>query len=208
MGLESSIENFTRRDWQESDPDGTVRLAIGGIGAFARNRALPAVETIDDCESTVLVTGSADSSAEIAGEFDVETVRSYEEFLEGRATDAFDAVNIATPNATHGQYATAAAELGKHAICEKPLETTVQDAQEIVDACEEAGVTLMTAYRLRLEPSSRRTRKLIRDGVQRCRLDSRRDSRIPTSNTPERTRGGSIPTSPVAVCSSIWGCIR
>ncbi|MFA9428480.1 hypothetical protein [Natronorubrum sp. A-ect3] len=37
MGLESYFEDFARRDWQETDPDGTVRLAIVGIGGFARN---------------------------------------------------------------------------------------------------------------------------------------------------------------------------
>lgn len=165
MGLESYFENFARRDWQKKDPDGTVRMAIVGIGGFSRNRALPAIETADYCEPTVLVTGSPDSSAETADEFDVDTLLSYEEFLDGRATDAYDAVYIATPNATHGQYAIAAAESGKHVICEKPLETTVQDAQEVIDACEAAGVTLMTAYRLQLEPSLRRTRELIDDGV-------------------------------------------
>jgi D-xylose 1-dehydrogenase (NADP+, D-xylono-1,4-lactone-forming) len=165
MGLESYFKDFSRRDWYETDVDGTVRIAIVGIGGFSQNRALPAIDTADYCETTVLVTGSPDSSAEIADEFDVDTLLSYEEFLDGQATDAYDAVYIATPNTTHGQYATAAAEFRKHVICEKPLETTVQRAQEVIDACEDAGVTLMTAYRLQLEPSIRRTRELIAGGV-------------------------------------------
>lgn len=165
MGLESYFENFARRDWQETDPDGIIRVALVGIGGFARNRALPAIKDAKYCETTVLVTGSPDSSREIADEFDVETVTDYDAYLEGQATDAYDAVYIATPNATHRQYAVAAAERGKHVICEKPLETNVEDARIIIDACRDAGVTLMTAYRLQLEPSVRRTRELIEDGV-------------------------------------------
>ena len=165
MGLESYFEDFTRRDWQETDPDGTVRLAIVGIGGFARNRALPAIDASDYCETTVLVTGSPDSSLELADKYDVETIINYDEFLEGDATDAYDAVYIATPNATHGEYAVAAADRGKHVICEKPLDTTVQRARATIDACDDAGVTLMTAYRLQLESSVRRTREMIEDGV-------------------------------------------
>lgn len=165
MGLESYFENFARRDWQKTDPDGTVRMAIVGIGGFARNRALPAIEASDYCETTVLVTGSPDSSVETADEFDVEAVIDYDEFLDGHVTDAYDAVYIATPNATHGQYAVSAAEREKHVVCEKPLETTVQKTRTVIDACRDAGVTLMTAYRLQLEPSVRRTRELIGDGV-------------------------------------------
>jgi D-xylose 1-dehydrogenase (NADP+, D-xylono-1,4-lactone-forming) len=113
MGLESYFENFAHRDWQKIDPDGTVR-----IGGFSRNRALSAIDSGDYCETTVLVTGSSDSSAKIADKFDVDTLLSYEEFLDGQATDAYDAIYIATPNAIHGRYATAAAQFGKHVICE------------------------------------------------------------------------------------------
>jgi xylose dehydrogenase (NAD/NADP) len=165
MELETYFEEFARRDWQETDPDGTVRLAIVGIGGFARNRALPAIDASDYCETTVMVTSSPESSSEIAENFDVGTIIDYNDFLAGSTTDAYDAVYVATPNATHGKYAIAAANRGKHVICEKPLDTTVQRAQEIIDACNDTDVTLMTAYRLQLESSVRRTREMIDDGV-------------------------------------------
>jgi len=165
MGLESYFRAFTRRDWQETDPDGTVRMAVVGIGGFARNRALPGIEDGEYCETTVLVTGSPSSSAEVADEFDVDRVIDYDDFLAGAAETEYDAVYVATPNATHGQYAVNAAERGNHVICEKPLETTPEDARDIIDACEDGDVTLMTAYRLQVEPSVRRTRELIRGGV-------------------------------------------
>ena len=165
MALEDAFANFTRRDWERDAPDGTVRLAVIGVGGFARNRALPGIDAGRYCETSTLVSGSPDRTRAVAESFDVAHVTDYESFLAGDHAETYDAVYVATPNATHGEYAVAAAEHGKHVICEKPLETTHDRAAEIVDACEDAGVTLMTAYRLQTEPAVRRTRELVRDGV-------------------------------------------
>ncbi|GAB3040309.1 D-xylose 1-dehydrogenase Gfo6 [Natronobiforma cellulositropha] len=165
MALERYFVDFTERDWERESVSGTVRMAVVGVGGFARERALPAIDASAYTDATVLVSGSPDSTREVADEFGVEHVIGYDAFLDGVLTDTYDAVYVATPNAFHGRYATAAADYGKHVICEKPLETTPARAREVVDACAEAGVTLMTAYRLQCEPTVRRTRELVRDGV-------------------------------------------
>ncbi|RKD93263.1 D-xylose 1-dehydrogenase Gfo6 [Halopiger aswanensis] len=165
MALEDAFDDFTRRDWAETTVDGTVRLAIVGIGGFARNRALPGIAAGEYCETTVLVTGSPDRARTIAEEFDVNHVIDYDAFRAGDHAETYDAVYVATPNATHGEYAIAAAEHGKHVLCEKPLETTVERAEEIVDTCRDNGVALMTAYRLQTEPVVRRTRELVQNGA-------------------------------------------
>ncbi len=140
-----------------------VRLAVVGVGGFARQRALPATAEGTYCETTALVTSSPERATDVAETYDVDAVVDYDAFLAGERADAYDAVYVATPNATHGRYAIAAAERGKHVVYEKPLETTVDRAREVVDACEGAGVTLMTAYRLQTEPTVRRTRELVRE---------------------------------------------
>ncbi|MFP8952083.1 D-xylose 1-dehydrogenase Gfo6 [Natrialbaceae archaeon A-arb3/5] len=165
MPLEDAFVNFTRRDWERTPVDGTVRIAVAGVGGFARQRALPGIAAGEHCETTVLVTRSPDRARSVADTFDVGHVVSTEAFLDGDHTGAYDAVYVSTPNAVHGEYATAAAEHGKHVICEKPLEASVSEAREIVDACDDAGVTLMTAYRLQTEPTVRRTRELVRDDI-------------------------------------------
>lgn len=165
MALEEYFENFRRRDWERESVDGTVRLAVIGIGGFARNRALPAIRAGSYCETTVLVTGSQRRTREVADEFVVEHVVDYEGYLAGEFADEYDAVYVSTPNAYHARYALSAAQREKHVICEKPLEVRVDRAREIVDACREAGVALMTAYRLQLEPTVRRCRELVANGV-------------------------------------------
>ncbi len=165
MALEDAFTDFTRRDWEHESVEGTVRLAVIGIGGFARQRALPAIAEGDNCETTVLVTNSPDEVADVAETYDVPHVIDYDGFFAGERTDAYDGIYVAAPNAFHGDYATAAAAFGKHVLCEKPLEITVERAREVVDACADAGVTLMTAYRLQTEPTVRRTRELVREGV-------------------------------------------
>lgn len=164
MHLEPYIDAFTHRDWETASPSGTVRIAIIGVGSFARTRAIPAIESTSYCSPTALVSGSNDID-DVARSHGIDVVLTYEEFLEGQSSEEYDAVYIATPNATHGEYAISAAERGKHVICEKPLETDVSKAEDVIHACEAADVTLMVAYRLQFEPSVRRTREMIADGV-------------------------------------------
>lgn len=164
MDLTDYFDGFTRRDWQ-TITEGTVRIAVVGLGEFARDRALPAIRDSEFCEPTLLVSGSPAKAEWVADTFGVGHVIDYEAFHDGEAIDTYDAVYVATPPAYHREYADAAARLGKHVLCEKPLARNVAEAERMVEACAEAGVTLMTAYRLRAEPAVRRMRELIRDGV-------------------------------------------
>jgi predicted dehydrogenase len=65
-----------------------------------------------------------------------------------RSSD-IDIVTIATPDFAHKEPAVAAAEQGKHLIVEKPMATTVRDAQDIVRAAKKAGVKLMPFFHKR-----------------------------------------------------------
>jgi xylose dehydrogenase (NAD/NADP) len=163
--IESCFVEYPARDWQDSDVAGTLRLAVVGLGRFARNRALPAIADSSLCEVTTLVSGSPEKAERLATEYDAEHVLSYEDFRDARAVDAYDAVYVATPNASHAQYTEVAAAQGKPVLCEKPLATSVEEGEEMVEACEDAGVTLMTAYRLQAEPAVRRVRELVAEGV-------------------------------------------
>src|SRR6056297_122333 len=165
MAFDHVFADFTRRDWERQSVEGTIRLAVAGVGSFARRRALPAIAASSHCETTVLVAEPPERVADLAETYGVEHVVDYDSFLQGTRTNGYDALYIAAPNFVHGEYATAAAAYGKDVICEKPLEISADRAKEVAETCDDAGVTLMTAYRLQIEPTVRRTRELVQGGL-------------------------------------------
>lgn len=163
MDLNNYFDEFTQRDWQ-TQTTGTIRLAMIGVGWWTRDRAIPGVKRANLCETTVLVSGSEEKASRVAAKHQIPTTLTYEEFHNGAASDEYDAVYIATPNATHLPYVQTAASHGKAILCEKPMESTVERAEQVVELTETASVPFMVAYRLQTQPAARRARELIRDG--------------------------------------------
>jgi predicted dehydrogenase len=73
-------------------------------------------------------------------------------------------VDIATPNNSHAEIAIAAAQAGKHILCEKPLAPNSEQARAILDAVRAAGVVHMVAFNYRRTPAVALARKLIEEG--------------------------------------------
>ena len=80
------------------------------------------------------------------------------------ATPGLEAVYVATPNHLHRPVVEAAARAGKHVLCEKPMATSLADAEAMVAACRENGVRYATAFDQRFQARHRRLRELVRDG--------------------------------------------
>jgi predicted dehydrogenase len=74
------------------------------------------------------------------------------------------AVAIATPPRTHHELVRRALEAGKHVLVEKPLATSVADAEDLIVRAEEAGVVLMPGHTFVYSPSVNKVRELIRSG--------------------------------------------
>jgi predicted dehydrogenase len=75
-----------------------------------------------------------------------------------------EAVAIATPPRTHSALVQRALEAGKHVLVEKPLATTVEDAEELIETAERAGLVLMPGHTFVYSPSVNKVRDLIRSG--------------------------------------------
>jgi predicted dehydrogenase len=164
--MELPYEDFTERDWQTRDDAGTVRVAMLGLGWWTRTEAIPAVEESAFCETTVVVSGSEEKARETLGLADsIEHALTYEEFHGGDAADAYDAVYICTPNALHLPYVETAADLGKDVLCEKPMDSTVQRAREIVRVSRDHDIEVMIAYRMQTEPAVRRAYDIVHSGL-------------------------------------------
>jgi predicted dehydrogenase len=126
-----------------------VGFGVIGAGLFGENHALvysrmPGVELVAVCDQNV------ERAREVAERYGA---RAYDTDYTRLLADAdIQAVSIATPDFAHAEIALAAAQAGKHILCEKPLATTVEEAQAIVDAAEGAGVKLMVDFHNRANP--------------------------------------------------------
>jgi predicted dehydrogenase len=76
-----------------------------------------------------------------------------------------DAVILCLPHDQHAPAAVAAARAGKHILVEKPIARTLDEADAMIRAAEEAGVTLMVAHNQRFHPMHRRVREMLDEGV-------------------------------------------
>ena len=69
------------------------------------------------------------------------------------------------PNDLHAEPCIAAAEAGKHIICEKPLARTAEEAKRMLDAVNRAGVKHMTGFNYRFVPAIRQAYELVKSGA-------------------------------------------
>jgi xylose dehydrogenase (NAD/NADP) len=161
--MQFPFDDFTDRDWQTADDPGTVRFAMVGLGWWTRAQAIPAVEKSSFGETTVVVSGSAEKAREATDlAASIEHGITYDEFHDGVASEAYDAVYICTPNGLHLPFVETAARLDRPVLCEKPMEATVERAREIVSLADD--IEVMVAYRMQTEPTVRRAREVIEAG--------------------------------------------
>jgi xylose dehydrogenase (NAD/NADP) len=164
MSLESYFDSFTERDWSRMQDTEPVRFALVGLGWWVQEQAMPAIEGSDFCETSVLVSRSAEKAAEAAAGLTGVDGISADAYHAGEHADSYDAVYVCTPNATHLEYVESAAAQGKAVLCEKPMEASSERAERLVAACDEADVPLYVAYRMHTEPAVRRAKDLIDEG--------------------------------------------
>ncbi len=103
-----------------------------------------------------------DNLEEISGKWGIP--RTYQDYREMLRREEIQMVSVCVPNFLHHDVVIAAAEAGKHVVCEKPLATSAKDAREMIEACRSAGVKLMYAEDWCFAPALQRVEKIIAEG--------------------------------------------
>ena len=155
----SPIPSFT-------PPGERVGFAIAGLGRLSLEEIMPAFGAAKRARITALISNSPDKARAVGAQYGVPpgSIYSYDEWHRLAENPDIGAVYVVTPNALHREHVLAAAQAGKHVLCEKPMATTAEEAREMVAACAAAQVKLMIAYRCQYEPYNRRAIELIRSG--------------------------------------------
>ena len=142
-----------------------VRFAVVGAGWISQIAFMPSVANTGNAVMSAIVSGNAEHSAKLAKFYGIKHIYGYDQYDAMLAADIVDAIYIALPNSMHADYAIRAARAGKHILVEKPLAITIDECQTMIAAAEQAGVWLMTAYRLHHEPGTVEVLERIRSGT-------------------------------------------
>ncbi|MEP6725852.1 MAG: Gfo/Idh/MocA family oxidoreductase [Bacteroidota bacterium] len=134
--------------------NGKLGVALLGLGKYATEQLAPALQETKYCWLAGIITGSSQKANQFKQKYSIpgENIYNYDNFDSIKDNPAIDIVYVVTPNALHAAFAVRAAKAGKHVICEKPMATTLEDCDRMIDACIQAGVTLSVGYRLHFEP--------------------------------------------------------
>src|SRR5438067_9930103 len=140
-----------------------LQVGLIGCGSIATSAHVPALLRLT---SLVHVRRVCDIRAEVAESvatsLEAEWTTDYRTLLEDRDIDA---VLITTPEFLHAEQAIAAAQHGKHVLCEKPMARTLHEADSMIAAAQAAGVHLMIAHSRRFTERYRRMHALLEDGA-------------------------------------------
>jgi phthalate 4,5-cis-dihydrodiol dehydrogenase len=139
-----------------------IRLGIAGYGIAAMQVIPDLVKIGDKVKLTALADVRRNAlEAFQAGHPGVKIFDSVEAMC---ASDAVDAVWIATPNDLHATHAIMAAENKKHVICEKPMAVTIAECQAIADAVKRNGVKYVQGHSKVFLQTIRAMRRIITSG--------------------------------------------
>jgi predicted dehydrogenase len=139
-----------------------VGWGLIGCGDIARRRVAPALGALDNCELVAVSRADAARAEAFAAEFGAR--RWHADWRELIADPEVEAVYVATPVHLHAEQAVAAAEAGKHVLCEKPMALSVAECARMNAAAEAGGVRLGVAYYRRFYPVVGRVGEILRSG--------------------------------------------
>ncbi|HEY0257532.1 MAG TPA: Gfo/Idh/MocA family oxidoreductase [Candidatus Methylacidiphilales bacterium] len=154
LGLPSLADSVVP-DFRKQRDDGKLGVALVGLGGFSTDSIAPELASAKNVYFAGVVTGDPQGKGrKFAAQygFPEKNIYTYEQMPQLADNHDIDIVHIVTPNGLHPAHAIAAAKAGKHVMCEKPMATTSQDCQAMVDAAHQAGVYLGVNYRLHFEP--------------------------------------------------------
>ncbi len=140
------------------------KVGVGMIGSqFVAEIHAESFAGIPNAEIVAVASPTEAHVSDFAGRHGIaQWFTDYRALLE---LDEVDVVVLALPNYLHCQACCDAADAGKHVICEKPLCTTMAEADRMIDACASAGVLLMYAEELCFAPKYVRAKQLVDAGA-------------------------------------------
>jgi len=139
-----------------------LRWGVLGAAKIATEKVIPAMQGGDRSVVTALASRDIDRAAAAASTLAIPTAYgSYEELL---ADPEIDAIYNPLPNHLHREWTIAAAEQGKHVLCEKPIGMSSAEASEMIAVRDRTGVKIQEAFMVRTHPQWLRAVEICQSG--------------------------------------------
>jgi UDP-N-acetyl-2-amino-2-deoxyglucuronate dehydrogenase len=139
-----------------------IRFGLLGCGRIARRHAdLLGGGLVEGAALAAVCDPIRERADAIASKFGVPADYDIDDFL---ARADIDAVAVLTPSGMHPEHAIACARAGKHVVVEKPMALRLQDADDMIRACDEAGVKLFIVKQNRFNVPVVRAREALEAG--------------------------------------------
>ncbi|MBS7611092.1 Gfo/Idh/MocA family oxidoreductase [Candidatus Bathyarchaeota archaeon] len=154
-----------------------TKVAVIGVGFWGRNHARVYSE-IEDVELVAVCDIDRERSKSVAKRYGC---RAYSDFKEMLLVEKPDAVSICTPTTTHFEITSEVLNHGVHSLTEKPLCSTLEEAEKLRDLAYSLGLRLMPGHIERFNPAVGRIKTLIDNGAlgRIILITARRVSRWP-----------------------------
>lgn len=131
-------------------------LSLAHMHAYSYGRA---VQSLANCKLVGVYDPDQERGRQGARTMNTEFFGDPKELL-----NQVDAVIICSENSRHREFTELAASYGRHVLCEKPIATTMEDGQAMIDACQKAGVKLQIAFPVRFSTPVQQVKAMLDKG--------------------------------------------
>jgi predicted dehydrogenase len=140
----------------------SLQWGLTGCGDIAKKRVAPSLRDSRFSELVAVNRAQPELAESFAKEFGAR--RWYSDWRELLQDSEINAVYVATPVNLHCPQTIAAAEAGKHVLCEKPMALNAEECERMISACRANNVKLGIAYYRHFYPAIRRIKEVIMSG--------------------------------------------
>ncbi len=139
----------------------TVRLAVFGLGSWGE-RHVSTLSRIDGVEIAAVCDSNGEKAKQVAGKFGIE--RYYSDYRQLLDSEKLDAVDVVTPEQLHKEIVVEAASRHLPTFVEKPIASTLEDADSMIQAAQENHVPLLVGHILRWDTRYAMVKEMISKG--------------------------------------------
>lgn len=140
----------------------TLKVAVIGCGSIAKHRHLPEYMQNKQVKITAVCDIDKERAEKTAGVYQAKAYTDYRTLLK---EEEVDAVSVCLPNYLHAPVSIDALNAGVHVLCEKPMATSEEEADQMISAAKQNGKKLMIGHNQRFVASHQKAKELIESGA-------------------------------------------